>query len=42
MRPPTYAMQAMIAVYDFPGWSVGGDDHLVPELVVDHVAGNGG
>ena len=38
-RPPTYPMQAMIAVYDFPEWSVGGDDHLVPELVVDHVAG---
>jgi hypothetical protein len=38
-RPPTYPMQAMIAVYDFPAWSVGGDDHLVPELVVDHVAG---
>jgi hypothetical protein len=37
-RPPTYPMQAMIAVYDFPEWSVGGDDHLVPELVVDHVA----
>jgi hypothetical protein len=29
----------MIAIYDFPEWSVGGDDHLVPELVVDHVAG---
>ncbi len=38
-HPPTYPMQAMIAVYDFPEWSVGGDDHLVPELVVDHVAG---
>ena len=29
----------MVAVYDFPEWSVGGDDHLVPELVVDHIAG---
>ena len=38
-RPPTYPLQAMIAVYDFPEWSVGGDDHLVPELVVEHVAG---
>ena len=37
--PPTYPMQAMVAVYDFPEWSVGDDDHLVPELVVDHVAG---
>ena len=38
-RPPTYPMQAMIALYDFPEWSVGDDDHLVPELVVDHVEG---
>ena len=38
-RPPTYPLQLMVAVYDFPGWSVGGDDHLVPELVVDHIAG---
>ena len=37
--PPTYPMQVMVAVYDFPEWSVGGDDHLVPELVVDHIAG---
>ena len=29
----------MVAVYDFPDWSLGGDDHLVPELVVDHIAG---
>jgi hypothetical protein len=38
-HPPTYPLQVMIAVYDFPEWSVGSDDHLVPELVVDHVAG---
>lgn len=38
-RPPTYPMQVMIAVYDFPAWSVGGDDHLTPKLVLDHVAG---
>jgi len=38
-RPPTYPLQLMIAVYDFPEWSVGEDDHLVPELVVDDVAG---
>lgn len=37
--PPTYPMQVMVAVYDFPEWSVGGDDHLVPELVVDRIAG---
>lgn len=35
--PPTYPMQLMIAVFDFPQWSAGGDDHLVPELVVRHV-----
>ncbi len=29
----------MVAVYDFPEWSVGDDAHLVPELVVDHIAG---
>ena len=39
-RPPTYPLQLMVAVYDFPEWSVGGDDHLVPELVVDHIAGS--
>ena len=39
-RPPTYPMQAMVAVYDFPEWSTGDDDHLVAELVVDHVAGS--
>lgn len=38
-RPPTYPMQLMIAVFDFPQWSTGDDDHLVPRLVVDHVAG---
>jgi hypothetical protein len=38
-RPPTYPMQLMVAVYDFPEWSVGDDDHLVPELVVDWISG---
>jgi hypothetical protein len=38
-RPPTYPMQLMVAVYDFPQWSLGDDDHLVPQLVVDHIAG---
>jgi len=37
--PPTYPMQLMVAVYDFPDWSVGDDNHLVPELIVDHIAG---
>ncbi len=39
-RPPTYPMQLMIAVFDFPEWSSGDDDHLVPRLVVDRVAGD--
>ena len=37
--PPTYPMQVMVAVFDFPQWSTGDDDHLVPRLVVDHVVG---
>jgi hypothetical protein len=39
-RPPTYPMQLMIAVFDFPDWSRGDDDYLVPRLVVDRVAGD--
>jgi hypothetical protein len=31
----------MLAVFDFPDHSVGGDDELVPELVVDWVRGYG-
>jgi len=38
-RPPTYPMQMMIAVFDFADRSVGGDDDLVPELVVDWIRG---
>ena len=38
--PPTYPMQVMVGVFDFPDWSTGDDDHLVPELVVDRVAGS--
>jgi hypothetical protein len=41
-QPPTYSLQLMLAVFDFPEWSVGDDDHLVPELVVDWVRGTGG
>ena len=37
--PPTYPMQMMIAVFDFPARSDGADDHLVPELVVDRIWG---
>jgi hypothetical protein len=41
-HPPTYPLQLMLAVFDFPEWSVGDDDHLVPELVVDWIRGAGG
>jgi hypothetical protein len=40
-RPPTYPMQAMLAVFDFPDRSVGGDDDLVPMMAVDWVSGRG-
>lgn len=36
--PPTYPMQMMVAVFDFPD-AAGRDDHLVPELVVDRLWG---
>ena len=39
VRPPTYPMQAMFAVFDFPGWSTGDDDHLVPSLDIDWIEG---
>ena len=39
-RPPTYPLQLMLTVYDFPEWSVGDDAHLVPRLVVDRIAGD--
>lgn len=35
--PPTYPMQVMVAVFDFPDWSNGDDDHLVPALTVDWI-----
>nr|WP_218910701.1 glycoside hydrolase family 16 protein [Nocardioides thalensis] len=38
-RPPTYPMQLMLAVFDFPDWSTGDDEHLVPRLVVEEVSG---
>ena len=36
-EPPAYPLQLMLAVFDFPEWSVGDDDHLVPELGVEHI-----
>ncbi len=38
-RPPTYPMQMMIAVFDFPDRSTGGDSDAVPELIVDYLRG---
>lgn len=38
-RPPTYPLQLMLAVFDFPDWSTGGDDHLVPRMVVEEISG---
>jgi hypothetical protein len=38
-RPPAYRLQLMIAVFDFPDDSTGDDADLVPELVVERVAG---
>ncbi|HET7351952.1 MAG TPA: glycoside hydrolase family 16 protein [Marmoricola sp.] len=36
--PPTYELQLMLAVFDFPTWSDGADDDLVPELLVDRIS----
>jgi hypothetical protein len=38
-RPPTYPLQLMLAVFDFPERSTGDDTALVPQLVVDRVEG---
>jgi hypothetical protein len=37
LNPPTYPMQLMIAVFDFPEKSDGADADAVPALVVDYV-----
>jgi glycosyl hydrolase family 16 len=39
VAPPTYAMQAMLAVFDFPAWSTGDDDRFEPFFDIDWVAG---
>lgn len=38
-RPPSYPMQLMLAVFDFPEQSTGDDADAVPELVVDYLRG---
>lgn len=40
-RPPAYPLQLMLAVFDFPEWSTGDDDHLVPRLEVAEISGRG-
>jgi hypothetical protein len=32
-HPPTYPLQLMLAVFDFPEWSTGDNDHPVPSFV---------
>ncbi len=39
-RPPGYPMQLMLAVFDFPEWSNGADDDLVPTITVDWIRGS--
>jgi hypothetical protein len=38
--PPQYPMQMMLAVFDFPDRSVGDDDDLTPEFVIDSLGGD--
>jgi glycosyl hydrolase family 16 len=37
LQPPTYPMQLMLAVFDFPDWSAGNDGDAVPVLELDYV-----
>lgn len=39
-NPPTYPLQVMVAVFDFPDWSRGDDDHLVPACELDWISGS--
>lgn len=38
-RPPSYPLQMMLAVFDFPEMSTGDDHDAVPSLVVDYLRG---
>jgi hypothetical protein len=38
-QSPSYPMQMMIAVFDFPDRSTGNDSDIVPELIVDYLRG---
>ena len=37
-RPPAYPLQVMLAVFDFPEWSTGADEHLEPSLTIDWIS----
>ena len=37
-RPPAYPLQVMVAVFDFPEWSTGADEHLEPSLTIDWIS----
>ncbi|MET0909743.1 MAG: glycoside hydrolase family 16 protein [Ilumatobacteraceae bacterium] len=41
-QSPSYPMQVMMAVFDFPDWSSGDDDEFVPEMVVRSISGYSG
>ena len=38
-RPPSYPMQMMLAVFDFPAKSTGADADAVPALIIDYLRG---
>jgi beta-glucanase (GH16 family) len=38
-RPPTYPMQVMVAVYDFPDRGPSDDSDPVPEMIIAHIGG---
>ena len=38
-HPPTYPLQVMVGVFDFPEWSTGDDGHLVPSMRIDWIRG---
>ncbi|GAA0573229.1 glycoside hydrolase family 16 protein [Kribbella sandramycini] len=37
---PTYPLQLMLAVFDFPDRSTGADTHLTPTFTIDHLRGS--
>jgi hypothetical protein len=39
-QSPSYPVQLMLAVFDFPGKARPGEDVPVPELIVSHVRGS--